>query len=198
MPTDRSEGYDRIAAEFMAVRSDIGAAFVSAWAKANLAPSSTLVDIGCGSGIPIAGALIAAGFNIAGIDASPAMLAAFHANFPNAHCACETAQESIYFNRTFDAAIAVGLLFLLSPDDQRKTIERVALALTPSGRFLFSAPRQACQWPDLLTNRISISLGDEGYQALLEASGFRLLTCHFDDRGNTNYFDAQILPRTRP
>jgi len=198
MTTDRSEGYEEFASEFMSVRSNTGAAFVRSWANENLSLASAIVDIGCGSGIPIAQALIDNGFDVAGIDASPTLLAAFHANFPAAQYARKPAQESAFFYRTFDAAISVGLLFLLSPDDQRATIERVATALAPGGRFLFSAPRQPCEWLDVLTGRRSISLGHDAYQALLEASGFRLLACHFDESGSTSYYDAQLMERPRP
>lgn len=193
MTNDRSEGYDSIAAQFMAVRSDIGAAFVRSWASQYLSDRSAVVDIGCGSGIPITQALIADGYDVSGIDASPTLLAAFHANFPAAQFACEAAQESRFFDRAFDAAIAVGLLFLLSPNDQRALVERVARALVPGGRFLFSAPHQACEWTDVLTSRRSISLGHQAYQGLLEAYGFRLLACHFDQSGSINYHDAQLL-----
>ncbi|MEG3086129.1 class I SAM-dependent methyltransferase [Sphingomonas sp. PB4P5] len=139
MAADHSEGYEAIAAQFIAARSDIDATFVRCWARENLQPSSSIVDVGCGSGVPIARALIEYGFTLFGVDASPSLLAAFRRRFPAAQSVCEAAEDSLFFNRTFDAALAIGLLFLLSADNQRKVVKRVAAALRPGG--LFCSPR---------------------------------------------------------
>jgi 2-polyprenyl-3-methyl-5-hydroxy-6-metoxy-1,4-benzoquinol methylase len=155
---------------------------------------STILDIGCGSGVPIAQALVDAGFTVCGIDASPSLIGAFRKRFPDMPAACEAAQDSAFFGRTFDAAIAIGLLFLLSPDDQRLVIQRIADALKPGGRLLFSAPREACEWQDLLTGRRSQSLGEAGYARLLAAAGLRLVGGRADAGGN-HYFDAAKAPQ---
>lgn len=189
MATDRSEGWDAIAGTFMAARSDIGASLVQTWAREHLPRSSSVVDIGCGSGVPIARALIDEGFEVFGIDASPTLLDAFRRRFPGARTACEAAQDSRFFGQTFAGALAIGLLFLLGADDQREIIHRVANALKPQGRFLFNAPAQACEWRDLQTGRLSRSLGKEAYERHLETSGLRLVDCYHDEGGN-HYFDA--------
>jgi len=193
MATDRSEGWDAIAGTFMAARSDIGAALLRTWARDHLPKPGPVVDIGCGSGVPIAQALIGEGFEVFGIDASPTLLDAFRQRFPGAQSACEAAQDSTFFNQTFTGALAIGLLFLLGADDQREVIRRVANALKPQGRFLFTAPAQACEWRDLQTGRPSRSLGKEAYERHLEASGLRLVDCYHDEGGN-HYFDA-VKPR---
>lgn len=187
--TDLSEGWDDVADSFMAVRSDIGADLVRSWAREHLPPSASIVDVGCGSGVPISRALIEAGFEVSGIDASPALVEAFRRRFPHAPVACEAAQHSAYFGRTFDAAVAVGLLFLLSEDDQREVIRRVANALRPGGRFLFTAPSQVWEWQDVLTGRRSRSLGAAEYERVLQASGLQLVGCLVDE-GENNYYDA--------
>ncbi len=190
MSVDHSEGYEDIADKFIAARSDIGATFVRSWARDNLAPSSSIVDVACGSGVPIAQALIEDGFVIFGIDASPSLTAAFRGRFPDVEAACEAAQDSAFFNRDFDAAVCVGLLFLLSPDNQLKVLHRVTNALRPGGRFLFTAPRQACEWQDVLTGRRSRSLGEREYERLLNASGLQLVGAHEQD----NFFYDAIKP----
>lgn len=189
MDIDRSEGWDGVAEQFMAARSAIGRALVRSWARDNLRPSSSIVDVGCGSGVPISQALIEDGFEVSGIDASPRLINAFQRRFPEAQGACEAAQDSMFFYRTFDAAVSIGLLFLLSADDQRRVIDRVAQALVPGGRFLFSAPRGVCEWQDILTGRRSTSLGDQAYGKILEASGLQLVGCQADE-GSNNYYDA--------
>lgn len=189
MNHDRSEGWDGIADAFVAARSAIGTALVRDWVRAHLPPHATVVDIGCGSGVPITQVLVEHGLGVFAIDASPALLAQFRQRFPGVPYACEAAQDSAFFRRRFDAAVAIGLIFLLSEADQARLIARVRTALRPGGRFLFTAPSQACAWPDLLTGRQSRSLGLLAYQQLLQANGLRLLGCERDE-GNNHYYDA--------
>src|SRR5690606_28389884 len=98
---------------------------------------AAVLDLGCGSGTPIAEALAGAGFDVHGVDASPALIAHFHQRLPHAPAACEPVETSAFFGRAFDGIIAIGLLFLLTADTQREVIRRVAGALAPHGRFLF-------------------------------------------------------------
>lgn len=173
----------------MAARSRIGAQLVRNWARANLPAGAQILDVGCGSGVPIAEGLMADGFGVWGVDASPRLVAAFRARFPQAPVACEAAQDGALFDRSFDGVIAVGLLFLLAAEDQRRVIARLAAALAPGGRLLFSAPLEACEWDDSLTGRRSLSLGRVAYAELLEEVGLCLAGTCCDEGGNT-YFEA--------
>lgn len=75
----------------------------------------SVLDLGCGSGVPISEALLEEGCEVFGVDASPALVAAFRRRFPQAKVACEPVEESRFFDRTCDGVVAVGLLFLLAP-----------------------------------------------------------------------------------
>jgi SAM-dependent methyltransferase len=187
---DSSGGYDALADEFMRRRSPtIGVATVRDWARA-LPPGGAVLDLGCGHGVPISQALIEDGFVVYGVDASPAMVTAFHDRFPQAHVVCEVVEDSGFFGRTFDAVVAWGLLFLLAADAQAALIHRVASVLRPGGRFLFTSPKEACTWTDVLTRRQSISIGHEGYRATLAAAELELLA-EYRDEGENHYYDAR-------
>lgn len=188
MTSDSSHGWDAVAQAFMAARSDTGADVVRRWAS-HLPPGGAVVDLGCGFGEPVTRTLVEADLRVWGVDASPTLVAEFRRRFPDCPVACEAAETSDLFGRSFDGAIAVGLLFLLPEADQRRLIARVAGALMPGGRFLFSAPRQVCEWDDLLTGRPSRSLGEGAYRETLEAVGLRLESQSTDTGGN-HYFDA--------
>jgi 2-polyprenyl-3-methyl-5-hydroxy-6-metoxy-1,4-benzoquinol methylase len=142
---DRSNGYEKIAAQFLAVRGNarsttgIGAAIVRKWAR-TLSPGATVIDLGCGSGIPITQVLVTEGLNVWAVDASPSLVLAFRKNFPNIPVACEAIEDSAFFGGTFDAVIACGLMFLLSSEQQQLLLKRIASILNPYGRFLFTAP----------------------------------------------------------
>ena len=186
---DRSNGYEAAAAEHIRRRHPtIGVATVRSWAR-SLPPGAAVLDLGCGDGWPLAQALVDEGFCVYGIDAAPRMAAAFCARFPNAPIACEAVEDTQFFNRTFDGILAYGLLFLLPADAQRTLIRRVALALKPGGRFLFTSPVQVCSWQDAVTGLESRSLGAAEYAALLSDAGLNLAGEHVDEGGN-HYFDA--------
>lgn len=181
--TDASQGWEAVADRFAAMRSEVGADVVRRWA-ADLPAGGSVIDIGCGTGRPIALALAGAGLAVSGIDPSPTLLAAFREALPHAPAACETAEDSGNFGRRFNGAVAIGLLFLLPPATQAIVIGRVARALRPGGRFLFSAPAVACRWTDTLTGRVSQSLGEVGYRALLNQAGLRATGTYVDAGGN--------------
>ncbi len=193
MTTDTSEGWDTIAATFMAVRSEVGAQVVRRWAKDGLSPLAAILDLGCGSGVPIGQALVGEGFAIWGIDASPSLVSAYRANLPDMPVRCEPVQDSDFFGRRFAGVVAIGLIFLLAQADQDKLLAKVAKALEPGGRFLFSAPHQRCEWRDSLTGRVSRSLGMEAYAARLEEHGLILGDC-LTDEGQNHYYDV-VKPR---
>lgn len=188
---DQSNGWEAAAERFIAARSNIGVGTVRQWARA-LPCGGSIVDIGCGSGVPLSAALLADNFRVSGIDASPTLVATFRRHFPDAEVACEPAERSTFFGRSFDGAIAIGLLFLLSARDQRKLIRRVGAALKPSGRFLFSAPRQACAWSDITTGRPSLSLGAEEYAHAIAQAGMVIVNDYFDE-GENYYYEAVKL-----
>jgi len=193
--SDDSNGYEAIAAEFIAARGSpgggrpgVGVSTVRKWASA-LRSGGAVLDLGCGSGYPITQVLVECGLAVHGVDASPSMVAAFRARFPEAPIECSDVVKSSYFGREFDAVIAWGLLFLLRADAQAQLVERVGRALKRGGQFLFTAPRQRCEWSDSMTGLASASLGAEGYRRLLETAGLELVD-EMEDEGENHYYLA--------
>jgi len=181
--------WNAVARDYIARRSPvIGVAEVSNWAGA-IPAGGSILDLGCGHGLPVASALVKLGFDVFGIDASTEMAQEFQLRLPTAHIRCEAVEQSSYFDRQFDAAIAIGLMFLLNGQSQRQLIHRVAAAVRPGGALLFTAPAQAVSWPDNLTGQQSLSLGREAYRTLLQEGGFEL-AAEFADEGGNHYYSA--------
>ncbi|RME76371.1 MAG: class I SAM-dependent methyltransferase [Planctomycetota bacterium] len=185
---DPSAGYEAIAQRFVTLResSRVGAALVARWAE-RLPPGARVLDLGCGAGRPVSELLVARGCEVYGIDASPTLLALFRRRFPTAPTRCEPVQTSTLFGIAFDAAVAIGLVFLLPPLAQRRLIERVRAALRPGGRWLFSAPVERGRWRDVLTGRTCWSLGRRLYRRQLLRAGFREIHEEQDEGGNHHY-----------
>lgn len=185
---DASAGYEGAAEAFIQARSGFGRSVVRDWAQ-SLPQGATVLDLGCGSGEPVTAALLEAGASVRAVDASPTLVAAFRRRFPHVPVVCENVLTSDFFGRRFDAAVAVGIVFLLPPDAQRKLLARVASVLVPGGRFLFTAPRPACSWRDVITGRESVSLGSDAYRSALAGAGMRVVG-EREDEGSSHYWDA--------
>lgn len=188
-----ANGYERIAAEFLAGRGSaasgaIGVRQVQAWAR-SLPPHATVLDLGCGSGFPITRVLVDEGLTVYGVDASPTLVAAFRTHLPGVAVACESVEESAFFHRSFDAVLAWGLWFLLPAATQLDLPRRIATVLQPGGRLLFTAPSQPTTWLDSMTGEESRSLGAETYRRSLSAAGLSVLR-EYEDEGGNHYYDA--------
>lgn len=80
-------------------------------------------------------------------------------------------------------------MFLLKAEEQHKLIQRFADILLPGGRLLFTSTAKPHVWTDVLTGRVSISLGAEEYRKLLGAAGISVAE-EYEDAGENHYFDA--------
>ncbi len=185
---DRSGGYEAAAAEFMTIRSgsSVGVKVVREWVRA-LPDDAAVLDLGCGHGLPISQALIDEGVQLYAIDVSPTLIAAFRRRFPHVPAECSAVEHSEFFGRRFDGVVAWGLAFLLDPEVQASLIRKVAGALNPGGRFLFTSPQRACEWMDTVTGQRSVSLGSDGYRAALRGAGLTLIG-EADDEGENHYY----------
>jgi SAM-dependent methyltransferase len=185
---DSSNGYERHAETLIRARNlRIGPDVVRAWAREFL-PHAEILELGSGHGV-ISAVLIEAGSKLFAVDASPTLLRAFRQRFPGVETDCCAAEESTFFGRTFDGVAAWGLLFLLEEQAQRVLLAKVASALRPGGRFLFTAPREALDWVDVLTERPSRSLGAAEYERILRGLGLEVSSGVTDEGGNF-YYDA--------
>ncbi|MGC1452257.1 MAG: class I SAM-dependent methyltransferase [Candidatus Sulfotelmatobacter sp.] len=189
-PSDKSNGYEEVAKLFMSNRDSLtGVSTVRQWSQ-TLVRGSSILDLGCGHGVPISQALIEDGFTVYGVDASASLMESFRKRFPSAHAECSAFEDSAFFRRAFDAVAAVGLMFLLHPDVQCLLIRKVKQALSSNGQFLFTSPKEKCTWQDILTHRESVSLGAQCYREVLQAEGL-ILVGEMSDEGNNHYYSVR-------
>jgi len=191
--TDPSNGYERIAAEFLAGRgrapsTAIGTREVRNWAR-TLPHGDPVIDLGCGSGLPITKVLVSEGLNVYAVDAAPSFVQAFRLNLPEVPVVCESVEDSRFFDRMFDGVLAWGLIFLLLPEAQRTLIQRMTDILVPGGRLLFTSPAEPVVWRDAMTGLESRSLGAAEYRRLLSTVDISVGS-EYEDEGQNHYFDA--------
>jgi cyclopropane fatty-acyl-phospholipid synthase-like methyltransferase len=193
---DRSNGYEGIAAEFIASRGcgrgiGIGVKQIRGWAR-TLPHGATVLELGSGPGYPTTAALLSEGLHVYAVDASPTFVETFRSRFPDTPIACEAVEDSTFFNRTFDGVLAWGLFFLLTEETQRRLISKIANLLVPGGRLLFTAGDEPHVWNDAMTGQESRTLAAEEYRRLLRTAGMTEIR-EYQDEGQNYYFDAVSL-----
>lgn len=86
---------------------------------AQLPPNGHILDIGCGTGEPIAGYFIRQGFNVTGIDGAPAQIARCRKRFPQQRWLVND-MRTLDLGTRFDGIVAWDSFFHLPQADQRK------------------------------------------------------------------------------
>ncbi len=184
--------YDSVFDQFALVRSrEVGVSHVLEWAR-SLPPGAKILDLGCGHGVPLARALMKAGFEIFGVDVSPKMIAAFRANLPGVGAECASILRSDFFGRSFDGVLGWGVMHLLPAADQGEVVARVAGVLNAGGRFLFTAPQAPLEWDETFAGVSfpAVSLGADGYTRLLREHGL-VLVDEYTDASDNHYYIAK-------
>ena len=185
--------YDLIADWYGGDRNHVtGLAEVQALA-ASLPHGASVLDVGCGNGIPLTRFLVEAGFDVLGVDSSPKMLEQFRINLPNTPAICETIQSCHFAGKQFDAAISWGMIFHLPPAEQRQVFAKVAEVLKPGGLFLFTAAPAEIVTDDYIEGTMDgvvfryWASGTKSYPDVLREHQLRLIKKHVDKGENTYY-----------
>ncbi|GIV57897.1 MAG: putative methyltransferase [Rhodothermaceae bacterium] len=183
------QAYDRIAAWYVETRDPrVGLEEVRDLMR-RLAPGATVLDLGCGDGIPISQELVRAGFDVVALDASPEMVARYRANLPNVPARCVRVQEASFAPESLDAVVAWGVLFHLPADEQVTAVGKVATWLRAGGWFLFTAGNEEGVREDTM-NGVAFtytSLGIVGYRHALGRAGMHLVAHYHDAWDNAVY-----------
>jgi SAM-dependent methyltransferase len=98
----------------------------------------SILDMGCGSGEPIAGYFIDNGCNVTGIDSSPPLIAMCEERFPDQDWIV-TDMRTLSLDRRFDGILAWNSFFHLCLDDQRKMFPIFSRHAAPKAALLFTS-----------------------------------------------------------
>jgi len=101
-------------------------------------PGGTVLDIGCGSGEPIARYLIELGFEVTGVDASPSMVKLCRERFPTSEWLLADMRKLELPGR-FDGVLAWDSFFHLDMDAQREMFSRFACYARRGAPLMFTS-----------------------------------------------------------
>jgi SAM-dependent methyltransferase len=149
---------------------------------AMLGPGATVLDIGCGSGEPIAVYLAGQGHPVAGIDGSPEMIALFRANLPD-EVAEVADMRSLSLDSRFGGLIAWDSLFHLAPHEQRPMFPVFRDHALPGAPLLFTSGPAFGEAIGTLQGEplYHASLGPGEYRLLLDRNGFDVVAHAAED-----------------
>jgi SAM-dependent methyltransferase len=146
------------------------------------APGKRVLDLGCGTGRPIAQYLVERRCEVTGVDGAPAMVALFRRNVPGAE-AVVADMRRLALGRSFDALLAWDSFFHLSPDDQRAMMPVFAAHAAPRAVLMFTAgPAAGEPVGDFAGHPLyHASLDPEEYRVVLAGAGFTLIDVVLED-----------------
>ena len=137
---------------------------------------ASVLDIGCGSGVPIARELIRRGFDVTGLDATPTMAALFRRNLPTAPIH-QGDMRAMDLGKRFEGLLAWDSFFHLSPEDQRAMFARFQAHAAPGAALMFTSGHdEGVAIGDMEGSPLYHgSLGSAEYHTLLAAAGFEVI-----------------------
>ena len=140
-----------------------------------LTPGGRVLDLGCGAGEPIAGWFIREGFDVTGMDFSPAMLQIASDRFAQATW-LQGDMRTLDLADRFDGIVGWNSFFHLTPEEQRVCIPRLATHLAPGGALMLTVgPRHGSVTGTVGGETVyHASLSPAEYAARLEECGLRL------------------------
>ncbi|RUP00497.1 class I SAM-dependent methyltransferase [Hyphomicrobium sp.] len=137
---------------------------------------ASLLDIGCGSGEPIAGFFIRAGYDLVGVDSSAAMIALCSTRHPTNEWHVAD-MRALSLGRTFAGILAWDSFFHLTQSDQRGMFRLFREHAAPGAALMFtSGPRDGVAMGVFFGEPLfHASLDPEEYRTLLSAHGFETI-----------------------
>ena len=100
-----------------------------------LPPGAAVLDVGCGSGVPVARTLAAAGHRVTGVDISEVQIRRARERVPQAEFIRADVTALAFAAASFDAVVSFYALIHIPPAEQPPLLRRIAGWLRPGGSF---------------------------------------------------------------
>lgn len=138
---------------------------------------TSILDIGCGVGEPIARYFIERGYVVTGVDSSPSLVAMCKARYPQQSWLLGD-MRALALDQRFDGILAWDSFFHLSPDDQRRMFPIFRRHAAKHAALMFtSGPSHGVAIGSFEGDPLyHASLDPDEYRALLNQNGFAVVS----------------------
>lgn len=173
----RAEDYDRARS-----RSLMEAPYLDALV-CELEPGAPILDLGCGTGEPIARYLVDAGFRVTGIDGAASMVELCRQRFAGHTFVQADMVDMPIGTTTYAAVVAWDSFFHLSGARQRLMFPRFQQLVRIGGRLLFTSGTRESEVTGTLCGEplYHASLDTSEYRSQLADHGFRIVSHTVED-----------------
>jgi SAM-dependent methyltransferase len=158
--------------------SNVAARSSNAWLDRFVAICSSrcVLDLGCGSGEPIARYLLDSGCAITGVDSSRTLIEICRSRFPGSRW-LNLDMRTLAMRDTFGGILAWDSFFHLSQDDQRRMMPIFAAHAAPGAALMFTSGSGAGEAVGTFCGEplYHASLDPAAYRTLLDATGFDVI-----------------------
>ena len=149
---------------------------------AALPQGAAVLDLGCGSGSPVARHMVECGLQVTGVDASPSLVSLCRERLPD-QIWIVADMRSLALGRRFDGVLAWDSFFHLKPDDQRAMFGVFAAHAAPTATLMFNTgPSYGVAIGSYRGDPLyHASLNADEYEVLLDKSGFEVVAHAVED-----------------
>ncbi|QDY44167.1 class I SAM-dependent methyltransferase [Candidatus Pantoea soli] len=157
-----------------------------------------VLDIGCGTGSPVAEYLLGQGFRVTGIDSSPSMIALCRDKFPQASWKVADMRQ-LDLGKTFDGILAWDSFFHLCQSDQRDMFALFSAHARPGTVLMFNTGPEAGEAFGQFQGETlaHASLSPEEYASLMQDYDFQIVRHSAEDKacnGRTLWLAVKSVP----
>lgn len=156
-----STGYDKIAVEYARERELYDNIKLLEMFSGSLPFKAEVLDLGCGSALPVGRFLVERGFSYTGVDISSSMLRLARENLPDSRFYLMDITELDFEPESFDAVTAFYSIFHVKRDLHDRLFSSLHTILKPGGYML-------------------VSLGDSDWEGVEDFHGVPMFWSHYD------------------
>ncbi len=127
---------------------------------------ASILDLGCGNGLPVAETLLKKGYLVTGLDISPVQIKAAKKNCPRGEFLVANMQDLKHYEFAVDVVVAFYSIFHLPRHRQLKFLETINTFLPIGGWIL-------------------ITMGDKDFEGFHRLHGAKMWSSHYDTVKNS-------------
>ena len=184
------KGYDTAAENYVTERDQFKNDFYLEKLSEILPKGSSVLDIGCGAGIPIDRFLIDKGYKVMGIDISEKMIEFAKKNIPEATYKIEDMMDLQEKEYEVNAVVSFYAIFHTPREDHEKIFNVIGSFLSKGGLILVTMGSN--EWEGEKENFYGVPMwwshyGTEENKKIIASAGFEILLDEIDTSGNERH-----------